>query len=162
MFHLAHMLGLQHLARLLMAAGNEMHVLQLADAGRSVGAPSPQALLDPQAKSAYRQRIADLREDLDEADANNDFERAEQLRNELDALLDELRGAVGLGGRSRAATDDAERARVAVRKAITAAVDRLAEHDTAFAQHLRIHTRTGMYCCYELDPINPIVWDAST
>src|SRR5436189_175313 len=106
-FHVAHMVGLQHLARLVVAAGNEMHVLQLAATGRSPGAQSPQALLDPQAKSAYRQRIADLREDLDEAETNNDFERADQLRAELDALVEELRGAVGLGGRSRTAANDA-------------------------------------------------------
>ncbi len=160
-FHVAPMVGLQHLARLLAAAGQEMHVLQLAGVGRTPGSPSPQALLDPQAKSAYRERIADLREDLEEADANNDFERADRLRAELDAVVEELRGAVGLGGRSRTAASDAERARVAVRKAITAALDRLAEHDTAFAQHVRIHTRTGVYCCYEPDPTNPIIWDTS-
>jgi len=162
-FHVAHMVGLQHLARLVVAAGDEMHVLQLAGAGsgRSLGVQSPQALLDPQAKSAYRERIADLREDLDEAETNNDFERADRLRAELDTLVEELRGAVGLGGRNRTAANDAERARVAVRKAITAALDRLAEHDTAFAQHLRIHTRTGLYCRYEQDPTNPINWDAS-
>src|SRR5262249_48834621 len=91
----------------------------------------------------------------------NDFERADRIRAELDLILDELRRAVGLGGRSRTAANDAERARVAVRKAITTALDRLAEHDTAFAQHLRIHVRTGIYCRYETDPANPIQWNVS-
>src|SRR5262249_43567828 len=142
-FHLAHMVGLHYLALLVATAGSETHVLQLAapTAARAAGSPSRQDLLDPKAKTAYRQRIADLREDLQEADDNNDFERADRIRAELDAIVDEVRRAVGLSGRSRTATDDTERARVAVRKAITTALDRLADHDTAFAQHLRIHIR---------------------
>jgi AAA ATPase domain len=162
-FRVAHMVGLQHLARLLVNAGAEVHVLQLAAPGadRALAPQSRQALLDPQAKAAYRGRIAELREDLDEAESNNDFERADRLRAELDMIIEELRGAVGLGGRDRSAANETERARVAVRKAITAALDRLAEHDTAFAQHLRIHIRTGIYCRYEPDATNPIDWEAS-
>ena len=61
----------------------------------------------------------------------------------------------------RTAAIDAERARVAVRKAITAALDWLAVHDSAFAQHLRIHIRTGIFCRYEPDPTNLIRWDVA-
>jgi len=163
-FHLAHMIGLQHLARLLSAGGAEIHVLQLASptGDRQREPQSRQALLDEKAKAAYRERITDLRQELQEAEDNNDFERADHIRTELDLIVDELRRAVGLGGRSRTVTNDAERARVAVRKAITTALDRLAEHDTAFAQHLRIHIRTGIYCHYQTDPINPIEWNVST
>lgn len=78
---------------------------------------------------------------------------------QLEAIVEQLRGAVRLGGRSRSAATDAERARVAVRKAITVAPDRLTEHDTTFAQHLRIHTHTGLYFRYEPDSIHPIEWD---
>jgi tetratricopeptide (TPR) repeat protein len=162
-FHIPHMIGLQHLARLVAANGNEVHVLELTSSGAAqmAGAPSAQALLDPKAKEAYRQRIADLRDDLDEAEDNNDFERADRLRAELDTIVDELRSAVGLGGRDRTAANNAERARVAVRKAITAAIDRVAEHDSAFAQHLRLHVQTGLYCRYEPDPTEPIDWETS-
>ncbi len=161
-FHVRHMVGLQHLARLIAADGDEFHVLQLAGADNLTGGDqSPVELLDARAKASYRQRIADLREDIDEADANNDYERTERLRAELDAIVEHLRGAVGLDGKSRTTLTDAERARVAVRKAITAALDRLAEHDTAFAQHLRIHTHTGLYCRYEPDPLHPLEWDTA-
>ncbi len=162
-FHVRNMVGLHHVARLLVAAGGEVHVLQLASPGtdQSRAPQTRQALLDPQAKSAYRKRIAELREDLERAEDHNDFERADRSRAELDMLVDELRSAVGLGGRDRTAQNDAERARVAVRKAITAAIDRLAEHDTAFAQHLRIHIKTGVYCRYAPDPTNPIDWEVS-
>ena len=163
-FHLAHMIGLQHLARLLSAGGAEIHVLQLASptGDRQREPQSRHALLDEKAKAAYRERITDLRQELQEAEDNNDFERADHIRTELDLIVDELRRAVGLGGRSRTVTNDAERARVAVRKAITTALDRLAEHDTTFAQHLRIHIRTGIYCHYQTDRTNPIEWNVST
>jgi hypothetical protein len=163
-FHLAHMVGLGHLARLLAAAGAEIHVLDLAapSGANARTGQSRQELLDATAKASYRERITDLREDLEEAEENNDYERADRIRLELDLIVDELRRAVGLGGESRAATTDAERARIAVRKAITAGLDRLAEHDTAFAQHLRIHIRTGAFCRYEPDTVSPIEWSLST
>jgi tetratricopeptide (TPR) repeat protein len=163
-FHLAHMVGLQHLARLLSVGGAEIHVLQLASPSgdRQREPQSRHVLLDEKAKAAYRERITDLREELQEADDNNDFERADHIRTELELIVDELRRAVGLGGRSRTVANDAERARVAVRKAIITALDRLAEHDSTFAQHLRIHIRTGIYCHYQTDPTNPIEWNVST
>jgi hypothetical protein len=162
-FHLPPMVGLRYLAQLVAADGSEVHVLQLAApaADRPPGTRTRHVLLDAKAKAAYRERIADLREDLQESEEKNDFERSDRVRTELDLVVDELRRAVGLGGRSRTETDDAQRARVAVRKAITTALDRLAEHDTAFAQHLRIHLRTGIYCRYEADPLNPIEWNVS-
>src|SRR5438552_2970739 len=81
------------------------------------------------------------------------------LRSELDMIVEQLRAAVGLGGRDRTMAGNAERARVAVRKAITAALDRLAEHDSTFAQHLRLHIRTGTCCRCEPDPTNPVDWN---
>ena len=162
-FYVTHMIGLQHLARLVRADGTEVHVLELTapGAGQISAVASAQPLLDPEAKSTYRQRIADLREELEESEDNNDFERAGRLRGELDMIVEELRAAVGLGGRDRTAANNAERARVAVRKAITAAIDRLAEHDSAFAQHLRLHIQTGVYCRYAADRGNPTDWDTS-
>lgn len=160
-FHVRHMVGMQHLATLIEAAGGEVHVLQLVTGGGGNLSEVRTELLDSKAKAEYRERIAGLREDVDEAEANCDYERAERLRLELDAIIEHLRTAVGLGGASRTATTDVERARVAVRKAITAAIDRLAEHDPGFAQHLRLHVRTGTYCRYEADPLHPIAWSIS-
>lgn len=76
------------------------------------------ALLDAQAKAAYRRRLQDLRADADEAEAMGDGERAARARQEIDALAHELARAVGLGGRDRRAAAPAERARVNVSRAI--------------------------------------------
>ncbi|MET7457638.1 hypothetical protein ABZT03_38475 [Streptomyces sp. NPDC005574] len=54
------------------------------------------------------------------------------------------------------ATD--ERARVAVRKAIAAAPDRIQRHDPTLARLLRETIRTGASCRYDPDPGRPVTW----
>ena len=58
--------------------------------------------------------------------------------SERDALVDEIAAATGLGGRLRVSGSSGERARVAVQKAITAAIDRIATVDEPLARHLRL------------------------
>jgi hypothetical protein len=68
-------------------------------------------MLDEQAKSAYRRRLSELREELEEAKEFGNTERAEKAEAEIDALTSELPRAVGLGGRDRRLRDDAQSAR---------------------------------------------------
>jgi uncharacterized membrane protein len=80
-----------------------IHMGGLGDAGE---------MLDEQSKSAYRGRLSDLREQLEEAQEQGDVERAErQAEQEIEALTRELARAVGLGGRNRRAMSASERAR---------------------------------------------------
>ena len=105
--------GMRHLARLLAVPGRELHALELAstDSGthRAVargelkpidGLGDAGEILDPEAKAAYRARLAEIREELDEAERWNDTERVRRLEDERRALGQELAAAVGLG-RSR-------------------------------------------------------------
>jgi uncharacterized membrane protein len=75
-------------------------------------------MLDEQAKVAYRRRLSELREELEEAKELGKVERAEQAVQEIDALTRELSRAVGLGGRNRRAASASERARQSVTKTI--------------------------------------------
>ena len=79
------------------------------------------------------------------------------IANQAD-LQDHLAGATGLGGRARSMGRTAERARVAVRKAIAAALDRIDAEDPAMARVLRRTIHTGSVCRYERDPDTPIDW----
>jgi uncharacterized membrane protein len=79
-----------------------IHIGNLGDAGE---------MLDDQAKAAYRRRLSDLHEQLEEAKERGNVERAEQAEQEIDALTQELSRAVGLGGRNRRAVSASERAR---------------------------------------------------
>jgi hypothetical protein len=153
--------GLRYLRLLLARPGVDVPAAELsaAVAGHpTVATGDLGPALDPQARSAYRRRITELDEELDEARSWADPVRIDRLETERSALLAEIGRATGLGGRPRRVGDADERARVAVRKAIAAALDRIAEADPATARLLRDTVRTGGTCRYEPDPGRPVRW----
>lgn len=115
--------------------------------------------LDPQAKAEYKQRLLDLREELQEAEAFNDEGRIERLREEIDFLTQELTSAVGLGGRDRKAASHAERARINVTRTIYAALKKITESHPILGRSLSDSIRTGIYCSYIPDPRYPLIWE---
>lgn len=149
--------GMRDLAALLAAAGREIAVVDLA---AEAGPPPPEGDLGPsidaRARDAYRLRLVDLDEALDEADQRGDVHRCGLLAAERDALLAELAHAYGLGGRDRPQGDRAERARTAVTSRIRYAIRRIGQHHPALARHLDASIRTGRFCAYR--PDRPIDW----
>jgi hypothetical protein len=155
--HMPDLKGLHDLARLLASPGQELHCLDLAGATDGVRAQGHAGeLLDDEARAAYKQRIDELREELDLAQAANDGVRAEHARRELDAIGDALSSAYGLGGRARRAGDQAERARSAVTWRIRSAISRVDAIHPALGRHLRNSVRTGTFCAYM--PEQPVNW----
>jgi tetratricopeptide (TPR) repeat protein len=158
--------GLRYLSRLLAEPGREFHVLDLValesapDAGSPASPPGGDAgeLLDARAKAAYRRRLAEIDEDLEDAQARADTARAAQAEVERELLLRELSRAVGIGGRHRRAGSAPERARSAVTRAVRHAVARIRKHHAPLSEHLDRTIRTGTYCVYLPDPRFPIVW----
>lgn len=73
-------------------------------------------------------------------------------------MLGELARATGFGGRARTTGSSQERARVAVKKAISTAIDRVAVLDEPLARHLRTGIHTGLSCSYEPDPADDVDW----
>ena len=125
------------------------------------GEASPELLLDETALRQYRKRIEHLEGEIEEARSFNDFERESQSQVELDFLIEELRTSTGLGGRSRTATNSAERARVRVTKSLRTAIARITDVSPTIGNHLRNSVQTGTYCVYQPDGLNPIEWDVS-
>jgi hypothetical protein len=115
-------------------------------------------LLDARAKEAYRRRLAEIDEDIEEARAMADVDRAAQADAERECLVRELARAVGLGGRDRRAASASERARSAVTRAIRQGLARIREHNASLAEHLDRTIRTGTYCAYLSDSRVPVVW----
>jgi hypothetical protein len=115
-------------------------------------------VLDDEARQAYRRRLAEVDEDIDDALRCNDPARAELAQRDRDYLIAELGRAVGLGGRLRAVGSDAERARMAVARTLRYATARLEEHAPELALHLANCLHTGTYCSYRADPVAPVVW----
>ncbi len=156
--------GLRYLARLLAHPGQEFHVLNLvaaetgsvvaqAESGQAAGLSRTAlgdagAMLDERAKSAYRRRLAEIEDDIDQSRALGDTGREAQADAERDLLVRELSRAVGLGGRDRRASSASERARVAVTRAIRHGIARIGEHHPQLGEHLDRAIRTGTYCAY--------------
>jgi pimeloyl-ACP methyl ester carboxylesterase len=164
--------GLGYLARLLRHPHQEFHVLDLLvgaasrpeatarEDGLAASTPDAGVVLDEPAKHAYRQRIAELEAEIEEARRWHDPERTARAEGELDALTRELSRAVGLGGRDRRAASDSERARVSVTKAVRGAVRRLEDQHPELGRHLSVAVHTGTFCAYDPDPRLPVHWDA--
>ena len=164
--------GLGFLAQLLSAPGREFHVLDLVNARQGPGVARDRStrdlqteglgdagdVLDQEAKTAYRKRIAELREEIEEADGFNDPIRSERAQEELEALVAQISGAVGLGGRDRKAGSIAERARISVTKTIKDALRKISDNDPTLGSHLVSTIRTGTYCSYNPDPRAPVKW----
>jgi tetratricopeptide (TPR) repeat protein len=166
--------GMRYLARLLAAPGREYHVLDLvaAETGRSGQVDGGQAgdlpgsalgdageILDTQAKDAYRRRLAEIEDDIDQARTTGDAGRAAQADAERDFLIRELARAFGLSGRARRAASASERARAGVTRAVRQAIARISEHHPQLGEHLGRTIRTGTYCAYLPDPRAPAQWE---
>ena len=131
-----------------------MHCLDLA--GAAVEEPSTGETIDATARRHYEQRIRDLQGDIDEAEANSDYERAYRHQDELDQLIEHLSAAIGHGGRTRRAGGSAERARSAVTHRVKATIRQIAKLHPQLGTHLTHAVNTGTYCSYR--PEQPTVW----
>jgi hypothetical protein len=156
------MKGLHYLRCLVQQPGVEITALELSSivggAAVVVEQPSVEVGGDRRAMAAYRARLREIDDELEEATSWADSARMSRLEDEREALLQEVGAATGLSGRQRTRGASAERARVAVRKAIAAALDRIEAEDAATARLLRTTVRTGTTCCYEADPLAPVTW----
>ncbi len=174
-FRLKEVKGFAYLATLLRNPGQEFHALDLG--GRTAaasGSPSAREMategltardlgdagevLDAEARAAYKERLHDLREELEEAKSADDVERAARAESEIEILTRELARAVGLGGRSRRTGSAAERARLNVTRSIGAAVKKIGACSPGLAEHLAAAVRTGLFCIYDPDPRLPVRW----
>ncbi len=171
--HVKDLKGMHYLARLLADPGREFHVVDLVLAASGGAVPAQRSapgesglsqpgdageVLDARAKKAYRRRLAEIDEDIEDARAAGDGEREAQAEIERDFLLRELSRAVGISGRDRRAGSASERARVSVTRAVRKALSRIREHHPPLAEHLDRAIRTGTYCAYLPDPRAPVGW----
>ena len=168
--------GLHCLAFLLRHAGREFHVSELLASLMDTHAAMPGVTanaseglvvaglydgcprLDAQAKTEYKQRLNELREELHEAEQFNDGVRAAKAQEEMNAIAEHFAAAIGRGGRDRKTSSEAERARCAVTKRIKQAIQRIAEAIPDLGSHLASSIKTGYFCSYNPHPDRPVAW----
>jgi uncharacterized membrane protein YccC len=150
-------IGMVYLAVLIANPGQEIRAAELtsglaalsgAASSAAVDGGAMQPVVDHEALSEYRNRLKRLDAELRELEADDNGERAARARAERDWLVAQLASVTGLGGRPRSFSDEGERARVAVSKAIRRAIGRITAADPVIGEHLRQTVRTGMRCSY--------------
>ncbi|MFG1712027.1 ATP-binding protein [Micromonospora sp. NPDC049203] len=159
--HLPDAKGLHDLRLLLGRPGVDVPAVELLDpaagpelvAARRLGSDP---VLDDEAKVRYHRHLRRLDEEIDRAAARDDGRRLAELDAERAALLDQLRAAAGLAGRTRRLGDQAERARKAVTGRIRDTLRRIDERHPVLAAHLRESVTTGGACRYR--PPEPVPW----
>ncbi|QFY13550.1 AAA family ATPase [Nonomuraea phyllanthi] len=159
--HMPDAKGLRDLHTLLGRPGDDVPAVRLLDpeggelvvAARRMGGD---AVLDEEAKTRYHRRLAQLDEEIDRAVELGDDRRAAEFDRERAALLEELRTAAGLGGRTRRLGDEAERARKTVTARIRDTLCKLDHAHPELAAHLRATVSTGSTCRYQ--PADAITW----
>lgn len=145
-FRLKHSKGLAYLNELLAHPNKEVHVLSLIGIEHRAGDAGP--VLDVRAKAEYQLRLEGLADQIAEAEAFGDLERANRAREEVDAIASQLAGAVGLGGRDRRAASDVERARINVQRRLKDAIESIAQCDAELGRWLAATVKTGTYCSF--------------
>jgi len=169
-----HSKGLLYIAQLLANPGREFHVIDLVGFahGEHSGVVNGQAgkelstglhsdagpALDASSKISYRERLRDLREELDEATSMGDSGKTAKIQEEIAFLSRELARAVGLGGRDRRVSSEAERARLRVTNVIRSAIRKTAKQHPALGRYLSRSLRTGSFCSFEPDGRFPAGW----
>lgn len=147
-FVLPRMRGLEHLHQLLERPGTDVPATRLV--GGEVVEQRGLEVLDDESRKVLGARLAELDAELAQSELAQS-ERAE-LHEEREAIAGYLASGSGLGGRTRTGGGNDERARVAVRKAIVAALVKIADADPWLGRHLHGRLRTGFECRYEPDP----------
>jgi len=153
-------LGLRCIAQLISKKGRDIHAAMLRAVASGTTAFKPLAgteVLDEQAIHEYREQLDDLESEVQESKENNDFAKQEQIQVKIDALMQQIASATGLGGRKRKSGDDAEKARTSVTNAINRTISKIEKTHADFARHLMNSIRTGQYLCYS--PETDVDWD---
>jgi hypothetical protein len=146
--------GMHDIATLLGAPGRPVHAFTLL--GRAGPPAGADPVLDRSAAAAYRARLDALATEIADAEHAGDARRRERAQTERDAITEELRTAIGLGGRARRLGDEAERARKTVSARVRDALRRIQGAHPALAAHLVRALHTGTECVYLPDP--PVRW----
>ncbi len=177
-FPLKDVKGLSYIQRLLQHPEEEFHSLDLlsgpgsthhVESGRGTtegtdtvgGLGDSGEMLDAQAKQAYKRRLRELNEELEEQRERGNHERAELVKSEIGFYNREMARAVGLGGRDRRAGSASERARLNVKRAITGALQKISEQQPSMGELLDREISTGTFCSYTPDPRIQVTWQFS-
>lgn len=138
--------GYHDIARLLGQPEEDIHCTELMGSVSSMD--EKEYTIDEKAKQQYKQHLAELSRELEEAEEMNDLGRKKRLQQEMEQLLSHLEKDFGVGNRARKLKSPAERARAAVTLRIRGAIKKITEKHPTLGKHLSNSIRTGVFCRY--------------
>ncbi|MGC2109397.1 MAG: hypothetical protein WA655_07760 [Candidatus Korobacteraceae bacterium] len=168
-----HQLGLEYIARLLQNPGRPMSALAVqrgADANPDAGVVVAvremevsdgrlyQERSDAKAMQQYKAEAERLADEMADAKQRGNQRKYEELLERLELIREHVKVDTGRGGRRRRFSDDVEKARTSVTKAINRAIRSIRQQDNAIADHLQTNIATGAELVYR-DASTP--WNAS-
>ena len=169
-------LGIQYIKYLIQNKGKEVHVTELFyhqnplpidvtnTASSTLGSQKSEAkelpistfrgtgpLMDEQGKNAYKNRIKELDEQIEEAGGLGDTNKTEELKDEKDKIVNQLAADFGLGGKPRSSNDFYEQIRKNVTNCINREKSKLKKSFPELETHL-MFINTGWECSYSPKP----------
>lgn len=142
--------GYFDLARMLANPEKEFHCTELMGA---VLHGDGEPVFDEKAKRAYRKKLQELKDEMDELEHMQNPERQALLQAEYDSLLRHLSSSLGMGGKSRKANDPVEKVRSAVTWRIRKAIQKFEKEHPALGKHLSVSVKTGVFCSYRPEAV---------
>ena len=146
--------GLHDIRALISAPETSIHCAELM--GSRFEGEEGSLVIDEKAKRSYQEKIRSLQEDIREAEAMNDLDRASSLNEEYDNLVDHLSKSLGLAGKTRKTGSSVEKARSAVTWRIRSAIKKIGKQHPQLAKHLSHSIKTGTLCSYH--PEQSVNW----
>lgn len=117
---------------------------------------NPIPLSDKKAIKAYKAKLSELYEELQDAERYFSDEEKTRIQGEIDKIEQHFGKVLGLGGMARKADDESEKIRKSVSNAITRARQKILEKHYILGRHLEKYISTGMVISYR--PDHPIDW----
>ena len=105
-------------------------------------------VLDAEAFESYHMRLAELSEDIKDAEADGDSARVESCRQEFNAIAAQLTGATALGNSPRRANDDLAKFRGKVGNATRRTLKDIAKYCPELRNHLDACLHIGTQSSY--------------
>jgi TolB-like protein len=145
--------GLQDIAKLLEQPEEQFHCAVLMGVVLETGGTS---MIDDQALKEYKNKLRSLKVDISDAEEMGLYQKADELKEEYETLVEHLSQVTGLSNTIRRTGSSVEKARAAVTWRIRSSIKKIEKVHPQLAKHLTNSIKTGTCCSYE--PETPHEW----
>lgn len=138
--------GLHDIVKLLEKPEEQVHCAELMGI---VLETSGTSMIDDRAMKAYKEKIRSLKINICDAEEMGFTQKADELKEEYDALMEHLSQVTGLDNKIRKTGSSIEKARAAVTWRVRSSIKKIEKVHPQLAKHLTNSIKTGTCCSYE-------------